>query len=1049
MVSKTIAKSLSRWGLPRWGWLSLGLGLLALLFFDAIVNLQAERLWFAEVNYLEVFWLRLRSQLLLGLVPIALTLLFTWSNLSLADRAKPLDVPSDRDSRARSLGLAGLLVLGATLSFLVGVQLIYQGQIARDFWQQTSTLYDSSTPLPLWPKLQLFNVIGQIFITQPWLILALGISTVAFLIYPRQLGRLAAVFMSLGYGLILAKQWPTLLLALNPASYDSVDPIFKRDISFYIFRLPVLHLLEFWVIGTLFFTLVSVYLVYLLVNNTLSQGRFYGFSPPQQQHLYTLAGLLFLATSFSHWLGRYEILYSREGVVYGAGYTHIHVLLPASWALALFTLILGLVFTLRGRLEVPGYINPMGRSRARVQTAPLGWGAGFGRTSLLVKGICGYLVLTVLGLVLAPLVVQRLVVQPNELQRERPFITDSIALTRAAFDLEAIESEPFDPSGDLTTADLENNDLTLENIRLWDPRPLLESNRQLQQIRLYYEFTDADFDRYSILNDQRRSERRQVMISARELNYERVPDIAKTWVNEHLVYTHGFGFTMSPVNTAGPDGLPTYFVRGIDNVPSSEEVRQSIPIGDPRLYFGELTNTYIMTNTQALELDYPSGNENIYTTYLGRGGINLESGWRRLLFARHLLDWRMLFTEDFTGDTRLLFRRNIADRVRAIAPFLRFDTDPYLVTVDIGDASSQWGTGPSHGSRAPASIDFDAFRDRDPSFIAENFNSQTGENYLYWIVDAYTVSGRYPYSDPGSNDFNYIRNSVKVVVDAFNGSVSFFVSEPSDPIIQTWSRLLPGMFESLEAMPETLRAHIRYPQDLFSVQADSLMTYHMTDPQVFYNREDQWRAPSEIYANESQTVEPYYLIMKLPQEDTEEFVLLRLFTPAQRNNLIAWLAARSDGDRYGLRLLYRFPKQELVFGPEQIEARINQDPEISQRISLWDTQGSRAQQGNLLVIPIEQSLIYVEPLYLVAEQNQVPTLTRVIMVYKNRIAMAPTLQAVLSAVFLETPAPAAPILRDLNEDAPDDNPLPGLIDIETPSGASANGAELGLPDVQP
>ncbi|MGB3200257.1 MAG: UPF0182 family protein [Nodosilinea sp.] len=1051
MVGKAIAKGFSPWGLTRRGWLSLGLGLFTLLCLDALINIQAERLWFAEVNYLELFWVRLRSQLVLGLVPIFFTLIFTWGNLALADRAKPIDAPSDRIARVRSLGLGGLLVLGATLSFLVGVQLIYQGQLTRDSWQQTATLYDSTTPLPLWPKLQLFDVIGQILITQPWLMMALGISTVAFLIYPRQLGRLAAVLMSLGYGLILAKQWPSVLLAINPVPYDQVEPIFNRDIAFYIFRLPVLHLLEFWIIGSLFFTLVSVYLVYLLTGNTLSQGRFYGFSPPQQQHLYTLAGLLFLATSFSHWLGRYEVLYSREGVVYGAGYTHIHVLLPVSWMLAIVTLILGLVFLLRGRLGAPGYINPM-KLAARpsapplVSAAPLGWWAGFGRTSLLVKGVCGYLVLTVLGLVLAPMVVQRLVVQPNELQRERPYIANSIALTRAAFDLEAIDSEPFDPSGNLTATDLTENDLTLENIRLWDSRPLLDSNRQLQQIRLYYEFKDADFDRYSILNQERRSERRQVMISARELNYERVPEIAKTWVNEHLVYTHGFGFTMSPVNTAGPDGLPTYFVRGIDNIPSSEEVRQSIPIGEPRLYFGELTDTYIMTNTQVLELDYPSGNENIYTTYLGRGGINLENPWRRLLFARHLLDWRMLFTEDFTDDTRLLYRRNIADRVRAIAPFLRFDTDPYLVTADIGNASSQWGTGLAHGSRAPGSIDFNTFRDRDPNFIAGNFNPQTGENYLYWVIDAYTVSGRYPYSDPGDNDFNYIRNSVKVVIDAFNGSVSFFVAEPSDPIIQTWARLLPNMFESLEAMPDSLRAHIRYPQELFSVQADSLMTYHMTDPQVFYNREDQWRAPSEIYGSETQRVEPYYLIMKLPQEETEEFVLLRLFTPAQRNNLIAWLAARSDGDRYGLRLLYRFPKQELVFGPEQIEARINQDPEISQRISLWDTQGSRAQQGNLLVIPIEQSLLYVEPLYLVAEQNQLPTLTRVIMVYRNRIAMAPTLQAVLSAIFLEEPEPAAPILRDLGEDIPDEDLLPGLLDIETPSGAPANEGELDLPD---
>lgn len=1038
-MTKALAKRLL-----RWGWLGLGLGLLTLLFLDAIINLQAERLWFDEVNYLAVFGLRLRSQLLLGIVPILCTLGFTWGNLTLADRAQPLEKPGDRRDQARSLGLSGLLLLGVTLSFLLGVQLIYQGQIAGDFWQQTTTLYDSTTPLALWPKLQIFTVVGQIFITQPWLLIALGISTVAFLLYPRQLGRLAAVLMSLGYGLILAKQWPAMLLALDPVPYGQTEPIFNRDIAFYIFRLPVLRLLEFWVIGGLFFTLVSIYLVYLLRDNTLSQGRFYGFSVAQQQHLYSLAGLLFLATSFSHWLARYEVLYAREGVVYGAGYTHVNVVLPANWLLSMVALGLGLVFLSRGLLWAPTYVNPMRKiPPAGAATALLRWWAGMGRTSLLIKGICGYLALTLLGLVIAPAVVQRLVVQPNELQRERPYIANSIALTRAAFDLEAIESEPFDPSGNLTVEDLEQNDLTLENIRLWDPRPLLDSNRQLQQIRLYYEFKDADFDRYSILNQQRRSERRQVMISARELNYERVPDIAKTWVNEHLVYTHGYGFTLSPVNTAGPDGLPTYFVSGINNLPSSDEVRQSIPIGEPRLYFGELTDTYIMTNTQVLELDYPSGNENIYTTYLGRGGINLDSLWRRLLFARYLLDWRMLFTEDFTADTRLLFRRNIADRVRAIAPFLRFDTDPYLVAADIGNASRRWGTGAAHGSRSPSQVNFEGFRDRDPNLTVANYDSQDTEGHLYWVIDAYTVSARYPYSDPGNNDFNYIRNSVKVVVDAYNGAISFFIADLNDPIIQTWSRLLPAMFEPLEAMPASLRTHIRYPQDLFSVQSDSLMTYHMTDPQVFYNREDQWRAPNEIYANEAQLVDPYYLIMKLPQEDTEEFVLLRLFTPDQRNNLIAWLAARSDGDRYGLRLLYRFPKQELVFGPEQIEARINQDPEISQRISLWDTQGSQAHQGNLLVIPIEQSLIYAEPLYLVAEQNQLPTLARVILVYKNRIAMAPTLQAVLSAVFLEDPEPASPILRELGAESPSTGqppqPLPG---IDTPAGAPAEGGLL-------
>ncbi len=1041
MDRKLLLKSVNRW------WLWWVIGVASLLFVDALLNLLAEQFWFREVNYLEVFWVRLQSQLILGLIPLFLTLLFTWGNLTIADRVTPMPRPEDPAARARSMGLQGLLTLSIVLSVLVGIQLLYQGQLVADFWQESATLYDTQPPTPLWPRVQSFRAIVAVLVAQPWQFIALAVSTVAFLFNPKELGRLAAVFMSLGFGLILAEQWPTVLLAINPAPFQQQDPIFGLDISFYLFRLPLWHLLEFWLIGTLFFTLASVCLVYLLGHDHLSQGRFYGFSGGQQQHLYMLAGSLFLVTSLSHWLGRYEILYSQEGVVYGAGYTHVHVLLPANIVLATLALVLGLAFLGRGLLSPPRRLKPIAPKGRRINPLPpvpvRSLRSRFKSTSLLTRGIAIYLGLTLVGLILAPAMVQRLVVQPNELQRERPYINNSIALTRAAFDLEDINSEPFDPSGDLSVEDLQENSLTIENIRLWDTRPLLISNRQLQQIRLYYEFKDADVDRYTILNSERGSDRRQVLVSARELNYERVPDIAKTWVNEHLVYTHGYGFTMSPVNTASPGGLPAYFVRGIDHIPSSPKVRDSIPIAAPRIYFGELTDTYITANTKVPELDYPSGNENIYTTYLGRAGVPIGSYAKRLLMARHLLDWRMLFTEDFLPETRILYRRNIAERVQAIAPFLRFDTDPYLVIADAGDASKNWGTGPNHGNPSEASPNFEAFQERNADISLDNFNIQTDENYLYWIIDAYTISEQFPYSDPGDNDFNYIRNSVKVVVDAYNGAIAFYVVDPDDPIIQTWDRLLPGMFLPLETMPDNLYDHIRYPQDLFQVQADSLMTYHMTDPQVFYNREDQWRAPNEIYANEAQRVQPYYLIMKLPQEETEEFILLRLFTPAQRNNLIAWLAARSDGERYGLRLLYQFPKQELVFGPEQIEARINQDPEISQRISLWNTQGSRAQQGNLLVIPIERSLIYVEPLYLVAEQNQLPALTRVILVYRNRIAMAETLSDAISAIFLEEPETAPPILREL-EETESDAPVPGLPDLTPPQGVPDPGTETEL-----
>jgi len=538
---------------------------------------------------------------------------------------------------------------------------------------------------------------------------------------------------------------------------------------------------------------------------------------------------------------------------------------------------------------------------------------------------------------------------------------------------------------------------------LWDQRPLLETNRQLQQIRPYYRFPDADIDRYTLQTDVTSraptipanrpsptpstalTEQRQVLIAPRELDYSAVPQEAQTWVNRHLIYTHGFGFTMSPVNTVGPAGLPEYFVKDITGgeagalTTSSSAIRASIPIGMPRIYYGEITNTYVMTQTLTRELDFPSGSDNTYNIYSGRGGVNIGSWWRQALFAVYLRDWRVLFTRDFLPETKVLFRRNIKHRIQAIAPFLRYDSDPYLVTADIQNTE------------------------------------KPDENYLYWIVDAYTISDRYPYSDLGKEGINYIRNSIKVVIDAYHGSVDFYVADPSDPIITTWTKVFPSLFKPLSAMPASLLKHIRYPVDFFKLQSDRLMTYHMTDPQVFYNREDQWQIPNEVYADEPRVVEPYYLITSLPIVPFEEFILLLPYTPRQRTNLIAWLAARSDGENYGKLLLYTFPKERLVYGPEQIEARINQDPVISQQISLWNRQGSRAIQGNLLIIPIEQSLLYVEPLYLEATQNSLPTLVRVIVAYENRIVMAPTLEEALQAIFTPQVTPGTTIIRPVEE----------------------------------
>ncbi|WP_008311824.1 UPF0182 family protein [Leptolyngbya sp. PCC 6406] len=1021
-----LEKQLRHWGGWPWviGLLALGLGLPVGAYFGA------EWLWFLDVGHSDAFRLRMGSQIILALLGSGLSLVLLGGNLALAYRLPPViasDLSASPSSRSHfstpsgsaprplkrvGLGLGSLLGLALTLSLLISLQLLYLGQVFVSYWSLTASVYNPTPPLPLWAKPAAIQALAQQLLAQPWQLFALAVGAIALLLLPRFSLIVAALFTSAGLGGIMAEQWTKVLPALNPVSFQRLDPLFGRDIGFYVFQLPCLEVLQFWGISLIFFALVSVTLVYLLSGNSLSQGRFLGFTPTQQRHLYGLGGLLLLGTSFNHWLGRYQTLYSQRGVVYGASYTDVHVSLPVYALLSLMALLLGLgllwrtLFWAVNPRSLLDWLQAIG-SRRYAQPPPLPYRPLSARP--LIWGIALYGLLALVGTLVVPPLVQGLGVQPNELQRETPYLERAIAQTREAFELNTIDVQPFVPEGELTVDDLQRNRLTIDNIRLWDTRPLLESNRQLQQIRLYYEFADADVDRYSLLEEDGTVTRRQVLIAARELNYERVPVEAQTWVNEHLVYTHGYGFTMSPVNIADDDGLPTYFIKDIAHTPTGPEadaVRRSIPLGSPRLYFGELTKNHIMIQTRVRELDYPSGSENVYTTYTGRSGIALNTLWRRLLFAWHLQDWRMVVTDDFTPQTRLLFRRPIMDRVRAIAPFLRFDQNPYLVVTDIQEDTATWN------------------RDRPINQANADTDADSDPNHLYWMLDAYTTSDRYPYSDSLGNDFNYIRNSVKVVIDAYHGTVRFYIADPDDPVIQTWSRLLPGMFYPLNTMPPALREHIRYPQDLYEVQSHQLMTYHMTDPQVFYNREDQWREPNEIYASEARRVEPYYLIMKLPEEEEEEFILLRPFTPAQRNNLVAWLAARSDGDRYGSMLLYRFPKEELVFGPEQIEARINQDPEISQRISLWDTQGSRSIQGNLLVIPIERSLLYVEPIYLEAEQTSLPSLARVVLVYRNRIAMAQNLQGALDAIFLRDRPVAPPVLRELGVGDPEG--LPGL-----------------------
>lgn len=953
--------------------------LLALwLGIELICRIGGEILWYEEVNYLSVYLIRLFTKSAIAVIVFAISISYLLFNLSLAQQLKyPYPSTKDRvqlDKRQREylqrqdrqvlkpIRLLWLLPLVLSLALLIGLLLIHYSQIVFSNF----TLAHVTSLVPSRFRLETIGKIGEQLISQQWYLVAISGSAIASLIYPSIWLRAIALILSFLIASILSEHWDKVLPYFHPTSFDASEAVFNQDISFYIFKLPILELLELWLTGLTLYALASVGLAYLLSGDSLSQGSFPGFSREQLRHLCGVGGCFMLIVAFSFWLSRYELLYSTQGVSYGASYTDANVQLPAYTLLSLLAL---------------------GTAIALLGSAIFAWRSNFSRR-LLFYGSGLYLVLIVgIGAIL-PTAVQYLVVQPNELERERPYIERTIALTRQAFALNNIDEQSFDPQGELTQADLRANELTIRNIRLWDERPLLETNRQLQQIRLYYRFPDADIDRYTIVRNGARNEneQRQVLIAARELDYSAVPQQAKTWVNRHLIYTHGYGFTLSPVNTVAPGGLPEYFIRDIgvgeegSLTVASEAIRDSIAIENPRIYYGEITNDYVMTPTSVKELDYPSGSENVYYTYRGQGGINIAPVWRRLLFAKYLNDWRTIFTPEFTPKTKVLFRRNINQRIRAIAPFLRYDSDPYLVAADTQEPAS----------KPPSS--------------------------LYWIIDAYTTSDRYPYSDPAKEGINYIRNSVKVVVDAYHGSVDFYVADKSDPIVNTWSAIFPNLFKPLDAMPESLRRHIRYPVDFFKIQSEQLMTYHMTDPQVFYNREDQWQIPNEVYGDKPQLVEPYYLITSLPKVPFEEFLLLLPYTPQQRTNLIAWLAARSDGENYGKLLLYIFPKQRLVYGPEQIEARINQDPVISQQITLWNRQGSRVVQGNLLVIPIERSLLYVEPLYLEAAQNSLPTLVRVIVAYENRIVMTQTLEQSLQAIFQEEETPPA-IIRPVEEPA--------------------------------
>jgi uncharacterized membrane protein (UPF0182 family) len=736
-------------------------------------------------------------------------------------------------------------------------------------------------------------------------------------------------------GLRASGAWDTLAEYLHATPFGRTDPLFGRDLGFYFFALPFWRLLYGWALGLALGALVLTALVYVLQRSVVLTARGPRLAGGARTHLLLLGALVLLVRAWGFWLDRFELLYSPRGLVFGASYTDVHASLPALQALAVLSVLCAAACVLQARRP--------------------GW-------RFLVAGLVVLGVVWVGGLSIYPALLQRFRVTPNELVAERPFIEHNIRMTRQAYGLDRIAEQNFPAEDNLNAAALERNSLTIKNIRLWDHRPLLTTYGQLQEIRTYYKFLDVDNDRYTL-----DGEYRQVMLSARELSYRHVPP---AWINQHLTYTHGYGSVVGPVNRISPEGLPEFLVKDIP--PAVDGFRK---ITRPEIYYGESSNDYVFVRTRSQELDYPSGEQNVYTRYAGRGGIGMDSFLRKVAFALRFGELKVLLSDDLSPESRVMMYREIGARARQAAPFLRFDRDPYLVVTDDGR--------------------------------------------LMWIIDAYTASDRYPYAEPVRGLGNYIRNSVKVTVDAFHGTMTYYIADPEDPVIRTYAKVFPGLLQPLSAMPRDLQTHLRYPEDLLTVQARMYATYHMEDPQVFYNKEDLWTIPRRQQEGREREMEPYFTIMRLPGEAKEEFVLLTVFNPIRRDNMIALMVARSDVPNYGGLIVYLLPKQKLVYGPRQIDARIDQDPVISQQLALWNQQGSRVLRGSLFAIPIEQSLIYVQPLYLSAtEQGALPELRRVIVAYGNQIAMEPTLEQSLRRIFGGRAQPEATRPRDAGTPPP-------------------------------
>ncbi len=724
--------------------------------------------------------------------------------------------------------------------------------------------------------------------------------------------------------------WRTALFNYQAVPFGQTDPILGRDLGYYVFNLPWQRFLQGWFLWLAAIALAGVALIYLASSSAaqltarvqiVGQRRpWLDLLPAAERHLLVLGAAVLGLLAWGYQLRLPSLLYSAAGAAYGAGYADVHARMPAMYLLT------GIAALGAGILLANIFV--------RVRWLPY-------------AVVAVWLAVAFLGGSVYPGLLQRFAVVPNELAREREYIANTIQYTRAAYGLDEVVEADFNVTEETGPLDLAANESTIKNIRLWDYRPLLRTYGQLQEIRLYYAFTDVDVDRYQLGDDYR-----QVTLVAREIAPDELPEPAQTWVNRHLVYTHGSGVVLSPVNEVVEEGLPNLWVRDIP----PHSVYPELAVDRPEIYYGELTEDYVIVKTEVLEFDYAAGDQNVYTTYEGTGGVVLNSFFKKLVYALRLGSSQILLSGSITPESRILWQRAIEERVQAVAPFLRYDPDPYPVIVD---------------------------------------------GRLVWLLDAYTVTDRYPYSEPIDTSLgriNYIRNSIKVAMDAYNGTLSFYLIDPQDPLAATYAAVFPDIFRPVEEMDPALVAHWRYPEGMFRIQAAKYQTFHMTDPQVFYNQEDLWNWAEEVVTGERVPIEPYYVNMRLPGGTDAEFVLMMPYTPSSKQNMVAWLYARNDGGHYGELGVYKFPNQRLVYGPMQVESRIDQDPVISQQLSLWNQRGSQVIRGNLLVIPIDQAILYVEPIYLQAEASQLPELRRVIVTYGSRIAMEETLAAGLARV---------------------------------------------------